>query len=281
MKSVYEIKRSLEEIFDIPIKVEMHPGPEPGYVIRPDIPGKHFFEIEIEFRNHVRMILNFVPESYGALFVSNMGAKPEEAKVLFAEYAQCLQKEGCAIDFQVNSHPVDCISPSEWPEEIWRKVNLKVTKAPFEIGTGQDYGDLVLHYGQLTLGMILSLSDIVPLEDSSFGYKEGAEQSVLTKKYERNRLNRELCLQRKGYKCSICGFDFSATYGTIGERFIHVHHVVPVSQIGPDYIINPVRDLVPVCPNCHAMLHRKDPPYLPEELKQILEEQSAKKNEKQ
>ena len=281
MKSVYEIKRSLEETFDIPIKVEIHPGPEPGYIIRPDIPGKRFFEIAIEFRNHVRMILNFVPESYGAPFVSSMGTKPVEAKVLFAEYAKCLQKEGCIIDFQVNNHLVNSSAPEEWADEVWRKVNLKVTKAPFEIEDGQDYGDLVLHYGQLMLGMILSLSDIVPLEESSFGYKEGAEQTVQTKKYERNRLNRELCLQSKGYKCAICGFDFSATYGQIGERFIHVHHIIPVSQIGPDYVINPTKDLIPVCPNCHAMLHRKDPPYLPKELKMILDEQTAKKNEKQ
>ena len=280
MKSVYEIKRSLEEIFDIPIKVEIHPGPEPGYSIRPDIPGKHFFEISVEFRNHVRMILHFVPQSYGAPFVRSMGEKPFESRVLFAEYARCLQKEGCSIDFQVNHRHFEISSPTEWMEEMWNKVNLKVTKAPFEIETGQDYGDLVLHYGQLVLGMVLSLSDIIPLEDSSFGYKEGAEQTVLTKKYERNRLNRELCLLSKGYRCEICGFDFEATYGTIGERFIHVHHIIPVSQIGPDYVINPVKDLVPVCPNCHAMLHRKDPPYLPEELKTILDEQKALRNEK-
>ncbi len=272
MKSIYEIKRSLEEVFDIPILVEIHPGPEPGYVIQPDIPGKQFFELLIEFRNHVRMVLNFVPQSYGAPFVRNMGEKNQESRVLFAEYAKCLLKEGCSIDFQINNHRFNSDSPDTWTKEVWNKVNLKVTKAPFSIESSIDYGDLVLHYGQLMLGMILSLSDIVPLEESSFGYKEGAEQTRLTKKYERNRLNRELCLQNKGYKCVVCGFSFEATYGTIGSRFIHVHHVIPVSQIGPDYIINPVKDLVPVCPNCHAMLHRKDPPFLPEELKKILDE---------
>ena len=279
MKSVYEIKRSLEEIYDIPFLVEIHPGPEPGYVIRPDMPGKSYFDIAIAFRNHVRMIMSFTPQQYGALFVKNMGQKSIEAKRLFSEYSKCLQKEGCNIDFCINNHPYNSTKPEEWPDQLWNKVHLKITKAPFEIKEDPDYGALALHYGRLMLGMILSLSDIVPLDDSMDGYKEGAEKVALSKRYERNRLNRELCLLNKGYKCSICGFDFEGFYGPIGRHFIHVHHVVPVSRIGPDYVIDPVRDLIPVCPNCHAMLHRKDPPYLPNELKSLLETESVKKNE--
>lgn len=279
MKSVYEIRRSLEEVFDIPFQVEIHPGPEPGYVIRPNMANKDYFDIAIEFRNHVRMVLSFIPQQYSAPFVKNMGRKTIESKLKFSEYSKCLQNEGCIVDFQINNHHRNSLRPEEWPDEIWNKVNLKITKAPFEIQENQDYSDLVLQYGQLMLGMILSLSDIVPLESEAIGYKEGTEQITLSKKYERNRLNRELCLLNKGYKCLICGFDFEDVYGAIGRRFIHVHHVIPVSQIGPDYIINPVVDLIPVCPNCHAMLHRKDPPYLPDEMKKIVEIERAKKDE--
>ena len=263
MKSVYEIKRSLEEVFDIPFQVKIHPGPEPGYVIRPDIASKDYFDVAIEFRNHVRMILSFIPQQYGAPFVRRMGQQSIESRIQFSEYSKCLQREGCIVDFSVNNYSQNSTIPEEWPEETWNKVQLKVTKAPFEIREGQDYGDLVQHYGLLMLGMILSLSDIIPLEGDPMGYKEGAEHSVISKKYERNRINRDLCLQNKGYRCSICGFDFEELYGSIGRHFIHVHHIVPVSQIGPDYVINPVKDLIPVCPNCHAMLHRKTPPYLP------------------
>ena len=70
--------------------------------------------------------------------------------------------------------------------------------------------------------------------------------------------------------CSICGFDFEKNYGELGKGFIHVHHIVPVSKIGPNYIIDPVKDLIPVCPNCHAMLHRTDPPMDPDVLLKIL-----------
>ena len=67
-----------------------------------------------------------------------------------------------------------------------------------------------------------------------------------------------------------CDLDFEARYGSIGRNFIHVHHEVPIADIGADYEVNPVRDLKPVCPNCHAMLHRQDPPLSIEALRAML-----------
>ena len=43
-----------------------------------------------------------------------------------------------------------------------------------------------------------------------------------------------------------------------------------VSELGKDYKIDPINDLIPVCSNCHTMLHKKEPPLLPEELKEIM-----------
>lgn len=63
--------------------------------------------------------------------------------------------------------------------------------------------------------------------------------------------------------------DFEAAYGEVGKGFIHVHHVVPISSIGKEYELDVEKDLVPVCPNCHYMLHRKDPPYTVEEMKKM------------
>ena len=45
-------------------------------------------------------------------------------------------------------------------------------------------------------------------------------------------------------------------YGTLGRSFIHVHHLRELFQVPPGYIVDPVNDLRPVCPNCHAMIHR-------------------------
>ncbi|HBI00952.1 MAG TPA: HNH endonuclease, partial [Flavobacterium sp.] len=69
-----------------------------------------------------------------------------------------------------------------------------------------------------------------------------------------------------------CELNFEETYGNMGYKFIHVHHLTPVSTVGKEYKVNPVEDLRPVCPNCHAMLHRRNPPLTIEELREIIEE---------
>lgn len=74
--------------------------------------------------------------------------------------------------------------------------------------------------------------------------------------YERNQKARQECLKHYGYKCVVCGFDFEKEYGSIGHEFIEVHHIVPVSSIGKEYVVNPVLDLRPLCSNCHSMIHR-------------------------
>lgn len=101
---------------------------------------------------------------------------------------------------------------------------------------------------------------------------EGALITVKANKYERNQKARKECVAKKGYQCLVCGRDFEATYGEIGKNFIHVHHLTPISSVGKEYELNVDTDLVPVCPNCHYMLHRKDPPYTVEELKGIIQE---------
>ena len=104
---------------------------------------------------------------------------------------------------------------------------------------------------------------------------EGALVTVKANKYERNQKARKECVAKKGYQCMVCGRDFEATYGEIGKNFIHVHHLTPISTIGKEYELNVDTDLVPVCPNCHYMLHRKNPPYTIEELKDILTKQNV------
>ncbi|MED1743421.1 hypothetical protein [Brevibacillus borstelensis] len=51
---------------------------------------------------------------------------------------------------------------------------------------------------------------------------------------------------------------------------MHVHLLVPLHESGSKYEINPIEDLRPVCPNCHAMLNKRRPPLSIEELKGML-----------
>lgn len=99
--------------------------------------------------------------------------------------------------------------------------------------------------------------------DENTEYSEGLVTKVSVNRYERSAEARNKCIAAKGCKCAVCGIDFEKVYGEVGKGFIHVHHVTPISSIGRDYKIDYKKDLVPVCPNCHAMLHRKkSPPYI-------------------
>lgn len=129
-----------------------------------------------------------------------------------------------------------------------------------------DLLDFLLHPHQLINDDVY---DVDYPEDDEKLY-EGALMKVNANKYERNQKARKECVAKKGYKCLVCGRVFEATYGAIGKGFIHVHHLTPIASIGQEYKLNVDTDLAPVCPNCHYMLHRKNPPYTIEELKEIL-----------
>lgn len=99
---------------------------------------------------------------------------------------------------------------------------------------------------------------------------EGAKQTVTVNIYERDPNARRKCIDHWGSVCTVCSFDFGKKYGPIGVGYIHVHHLKPLSEIGETYELNPVADLRPVCPNCHAMLHRTAPAMSIEQLKAVV-----------
>ncbi|WP_088707526.1 HNH endonuclease [Noviherbaspirillum denitrificans] len=101
-------------------------------------------------------------------------------------------------------------------------------------------------------------------------YTEGAGQQVVVNRYERSPEARNACITHFGNTCQVCALDFSEKYGELGAGFIHVHHRVSIAAIGNEYCVDPVNDLVPVCPNCHAMLHRREPPLEIEELRALM-----------
>ena len=87
-------------------------------------------------------------------------------------------------------------------------------------------------------------------------------------RYERDRNARRICVNHYGLNCSVCNFHFRDFYGELGTYFIHVHHLIPLSDLEEDYEIDPVEDLRPVCPNCHAMLHQRRDPLSIEDLRE-------------
>ncbi len=99
-------------------------------------------------------------------------------------------------------------------------------------------------------------------------YREGAVRRIYVNRYERDARARRACIRHQGTRCVVCGFSFEERYGELGRDFIHVHHLRPLAGRGATKRVDPKRDLIPVCPNCHAMLHRKEPPLDVDELRQ-------------
>lgn len=109
----------------------------------------------------------------------------------------------------------------------------------------------------LATGHLLHIAYPDEVNDST---QEGAVRKVAVNAYERSAVARQACIDHYGYSCSVCKFDFEAKYGERGKNFIHVHHIVPLASVGKSYVVDPIKDLRPICPNCHAMIHRTDPP---------------------
>ena len=118
--------------------------------------------------------------------------------------------------------------------------------------------------------------------NSAAAVPEGAMTRTEVNRYERSKWARTQCLKHYGYRCQVCGLDFAIRYGKLGKGFMHVHHVVPLNQVAddPDYRLDPIKDLRPVCPNCHAMLHRtRDKTLTVDELVELMQQEGAAADE--
>ena len=266
-----DIQKKFEAAFDIPFVSRY--GINAGniwYEIGPKNSLRELFSLSFRFANDVRLIMELKPDTYSLPFVSSMGKAEEEAKLTFASYARLFEERRAKVNFQINHIPASLTDYSTWPNS-WTHVALRISKSPVSEGN-IEHENVILDWGIPMMGMILSLANVVPLGPEivlESPQTEGTVRKTLTTKYERSPINRALCLAAKGYSCSVCGMNFQQTYGELGREFIHVHHTVPVSKMGENYKVDPLKELFPVCPNCHAMLHRTDPPMTIEELRAL------------
>jgi len=99
---------------------------------------------------------------------------------------------------------------------------------------------------------------------------EGALRRITINAYERNAEARQKCIDHWGSRCYCCGLEMGQRYGSVAQGYIHVHHLKPLASIGEAYRVDPVTDLRPVCPNCHAAIHLSNPPTAVDELRQSL-----------
>lgn len=130
-----------------------------------------------------------------------------------------------------------------------------------------DHAKLTIQTKSESEEMVWHFQEELPADEPLF---EGARRVVQVNAFERNSKVRQKCIAHYGTSCSVCGFNFGSTYAGSADDYIHVHHLKPLASIGEEYAIDPIKDMRPVCANCHAVIHLRQPPYSIKEMKEML-----------
>lgn len=272
------IKNNLEATFYLGFKVVYtKESKTDSYLITLAEDEMEYFQMQVSIKNDVRFTIVSVPSKYGANFLKAINSSNAEHREMFCKYWDSFSIENNELSVRVND--ISLTKEQFLSDNTeWKKFCIRFTKsADFTEFDDKDY--TYLTYINAICAMQLSLLDyevIYPEEKETEGYLEGTQKSVKVNRYERDPRNRMLCLFEKGYNCEVCGFNFFEHYGAIGKDYIEVHHLIPVSQMGPDYKVDPIRDMAPLCSNCHSMIHKRNPPYTIEELREIINQQMDK-----
>lgn len=104
---------------------------------------------------------------------------------------------------------------------------------------------------------------------------EGKHIEKETVVIQRNRAERQKCVDHYKCTCVACGLRMKDKYGELGDGVIEVHHLNPIHLFDDSHRVNYLEDLVTLCPNCHTMIHKLADPGDIEGLKQIIEENKA------
>lgn len=250
-------------------------GGYPGVEIRPaDAHPNEGFTISVEL-GWRSLKLEFRPGPFAGPLIAEMGAASKDARRAFVRLAEGCASHGGQVTLAINELPFTVTDHSDWPD-AWRSLTLGLRRTPAIVNTddAETNEAEVLSWLIRFTGLALALLPVERLEEAvepnPDGLPEGASVSVWVNRYERSRINRANCLAIHGTRCKACELDLGEAYGRLGEGFIHVHHIVPVSQIGAGYFVDPLTDLVPLCPNCHAISHRSSPPASVDQLKAMM-----------
>lgn len=223
-----------------------------------------------------RLEVRFQPGNFAGDLLAAMGAADETSRASFHAILDLCRDEGADIEFTLNGAPASTGDKVVWLTP-WRSMGLAVRRGMLSINEGDEAQDsrLIEMWTSRVAAAILALLPLeeTPPEAEVAGLPEGAKTRIEVNRYERDRRNRAAALAIHGYACKACDLELDRRYGDAATGLIEVHHVTPVSELGPGYVISPRDDLIPLCPNCHTVTHRRSPPYSLQELRDMLARQ--------
>ncbi len=272
--SASPLEKSLEELLGLRISLETL---VPGRHISVRVPG---FERPNGFRVDVRRHLSWIEarfyfDNLASELQSLLQERVEQQSSVFEASLASLQTTGVEYDFS--------LSESEFSQSFeWREFSSRIL-----LGENVPIWDAQRLAVMSILLPVLQLVRPYTGEESAIDTSQSREEAVpsefdvegriiyrLSRSYERSRTNRALAIELHGRTCFVCRFSFSSVYGDIAENYVEIHHLVPVSMMDSPGVVDPRTDLVPLCANCHRVVHRQWPPIPPFELKDIVAKRS-------
>ncbi|WP_052075217.1 HNH endonuclease [Pseudomonas lutea] len=242
-------------------------------VIRPsDLDRGTGFSIVVG-RTPRRVEASFKADRFAGALLRLMGEADSDAQSLFITLLQDAKARGLTVNATLDDSIIE--TEKDLSARDWSRFEIDCDKRmPLRAITNTVAFDALVEVTATCTSLALSL---LQLEDSrefpplyEDGLPEGASMKVTVNRYERNKNNRAACIAHHGSSCKACGFNFGAKYGSLGKDVIEVHHLVMVSDMGGSYKLDPRKDLVPVCSNCHTIMHRRDPPLTVSEMQNII-----------
>lgn len=238
-------------------------------------PGQTFtLRIVVGWR---RVDVYFRPGRFAGELVEAMRGADEAGRSAFCSILSVCRDAGAEILFTLNGSAAEPQDEKSWAVP-WRSFDLVVSKGMLPINEGNTEADMQ-HIDLWTLRVAAAVLALLPLEvdegeeempQEVVGLPEGAKLRVEVNRYERDRRNRAAALAIHGYSCKACDLDMEERYGSPAAGLIEVHHTTPISLLGTAYVIDLKTDLVPLCPNCHSVAHRRTPPFSVGELRAML-----------
>jgi 5-methylcytosine-specific restriction protein A len=225
-------------------------------------------------RTHRQFEASFRADNFAGSLLREMSEAGQAEKTSFVKARQIAESAGEQINVAINGDASsDCINHVD----RWSKVEIDVARRFPASSQSAELMATALSVTSTCLSLVLTLTGtgeagLTTSDNSVSGLPEGAKLRVEVNRYERSPVNRVACIKHYGLSCQCCGFDFQKVYGTLGEGYIEVHHRTQVSKMGPGYLVDPIEDLIPLCANCHAAVHRNDPPVTVQELKGLMQE---------
>lgn len=208
----------------------------------------------------------FLADTFAGEIVRQLGDVATGDPASWAQLVSSGELSGVSTRIWVNSFPVTC---DALPPTPWRSAEIECRARVTRRGTRDANFEGWTRAAGTCLALVMTALGMEEIDDFPLGLPEGAESQSLTSRYERNPANRLACIAYHGHVCWVCDFDFGGAYGDLGRSFIVVHHILPVSMMPADYRVDPVREMVPLCSNCHSMVHRTTPPIHPVELRRL------------